>query len=119
MNYFSENLKELRKKKHLSQQDLADKSGLSKRVISYYESEEENNFLDKAEKIAKALDVSIADLLIPPGLTKTDNSDNIFKNIDVRTLKKLELLLSLSKQKRSIVYKFVESLLTNPDKDQD
>lgn len=55
-------LKELREKSSLTQQELADKIGVSKRTLGYWEKEKQIK-PDKAKKLAEYFDVSVAYLL--------------------------------------------------------
>ena len=115
--HFGKKLAELRKKQGFSQQELANITGLSQRVIAYYENEKRIDFLDKLEKITKALNISTEELLQIKSKNSLSNKNDIFSNLDTRTIKKIKELLRLSRQERSIVYKFIDSLSTkNPKK---
>ena len=70
---FSENVKQLRSEKGLTQKDLALKTGIAQTTLSSYEGGEKNLPLANAALIAKALDVSIDKLC---GL-KEEKSDKI------------------------------------------
>lgn len=59
---FWERIKELRKKKWLSQEEFAIKAGLHRTYISDIERGEKNLSLENIEKIANALQVKIIDL---------------------------------------------------------
>lgn len=56
-------LKELRKEKRLTQEELAREIGISKRTYIYWEQGERQIKLDKAQKLADFFGVSIAHLL--------------------------------------------------------
>ena len=58
---FSENLKRLRKKRGLSQYDLADLTGISRRMIGHYENHAAKLTLTNIDKIANALKVKVID----------------------------------------------------------
>lgn len=60
---FGDKLRELRKQKGLSQEDLALKSGLHRTYISDIERGSRNLSLKNIEKIAKALEISPKSLL--------------------------------------------------------
>ena len=105
---FSQNLVKFRKEKGLSQQDLADLTGLSQRMIVYYENEAVNPPIDKIGILAKFLNVEINDLL---GINKDTEIQKEFVQIDARTLKKLKIILSLPKHQRHIIYSMAESFL--------
>ena len=104
---FSRNLIKCRKEKGLSQEQLAELTGLSKRMVAYYELEAIKPPIDKIEIISKALNVSINDLL---GTKDNSTIQNDFIQLDGKTLNKLKIILSLSPEDRHIVYTFAESL---------
>lgn len=64
MNYFAHNLKVLRKSKQLSQPELAEKLGVSKGMISFWE----NNIYEPTATniilVAKFFNISIDELLL-------------------------------------------------------
>jgi transcriptional regulator with XRE-family HTH domain len=77
-------IRSIRKKKGLSQYELAAKLGVTQRVVSYYERETTNLSVDVVAKIAKALGVPQKKLfeledepeteaMTPPGLQKKLN----------------------------------------------
>ena len=59
---FGQRVQELRKKQNLSQEQLADMSGVHRTYIGMVERAEKNITLRNIKKIAKALDVNIKDL---------------------------------------------------------
>ena len=110
---FSRNLVRLRKERRLTQEDLATKTGLSKRVIAYYETEAVKPPIDNVEALAKALCVEISELLGTRAPTATQSE---FENLNGHTLKQLKKILSLSPGDRHYVYTFVDSLLAKRKK---
>jgi transcriptional regulator with XRE-family HTH domain len=58
-----DNIRKLRKELHLSQQQLADKSGVGRSAIAQYEAGRNEPPLDVARKLAEVLNVSPAELL--------------------------------------------------------
>ncbi len=60
---FARNLKELRAKANLSQEELADLAGLHRTYIGSVERGERNISIDNMERLASALTVDIKDLL--------------------------------------------------------
>ncbi len=103
---FSQNLVNLRKERGLSQQDLADRTNLTQRMIVYYENEAVKPPIDKLEVLAKALNVEITDLL---GTKQVTEIQKELTQIDARTLKKMRTILSLPKHQRHIIYSMAES----------
>lgn len=59
---FGLRVKEMRKEKKLSQEELADKANLHRTYIGMIERAEKNITLINIEKIASAFDISIAEL---------------------------------------------------------
>lgn len=110
---FAQNLINFRKERGLTQQKLAKLSGLSQRMIVYYESEAGNPPINKIEALAKALKVNVSDLL---GEKEPTEIQSEFANVDPRTLKKLKVILSLTKQQRHIIYEMAESFLNKNKK---
>jgi transcriptional regulator with XRE-family HTH domain len=62
---FGDNVRKERLKKGLSQEDFAEISGFHRTYIGMLERAERNITLSNLEKIAKALDIEIAELLKP------------------------------------------------------
>lgn len=60
---FSDRLKKIREQKGLTQEQLAQRSGLSRRMIQKYESGVARPRFDASEKIASALEVPVSELL--------------------------------------------------------
>ena len=94
----------------MTQGDLAKLTGLSPRMIAYYETEAVKPPIDKIGIIAKVLNVNIDELL---GLHEPTALQNELINIDGRTLKKLKKILSLSTDQRHLVYSFVDDSVNN------
>lgn len=61
--YFSSNLEWIRKKKNLTQEELAKELGIGQQGIAHYESGKREPTLNGLIRIAKVLEVSIDDLL--------------------------------------------------------
>jgi transcriptional regulator with XRE-family HTH domain len=61
---FGERVREIRKKKKLSQEDLAHKADLHRTYIGMIERAEKNLTLINIEKIASALETTVSDLFI-------------------------------------------------------
>lgn len=59
-------IKELREEKQMTQEELSEKSGVSRSIISKLEQEKPVNMLtDTLSKIANALDVKVSSLFLP------------------------------------------------------
>ena len=59
---FKDNLIQMRKIKHLTQEDIAEKVGVTRQAIAKWESGESEPSLDKCKLLAEVLEVSIDDL---------------------------------------------------------
>jgi len=57
------NLRRLRQKRGLSQEELADRAGLNRNYVGMIEREENAPTVDALEQLAKALDINVAELL--------------------------------------------------------
>ena len=60
---FGKRLAAARERRGLSQQELADKLGMTRSMIAYYESRAKNPTLEFIEKAADLLKVSVSDLI--------------------------------------------------------
>jgi transcriptional regulator with XRE-family HTH domain len=60
---FSQRLRQIRQNRELSQEELADLAGLHRTYVGSVERGERNISIDTMERLAKALDVDITDLL--------------------------------------------------------
>lgn len=60
---FARNLKEIRAKANLSQEELADLAGLHRTYVGSVERGERNISIDNMERLASALSIDIKDLL--------------------------------------------------------
>lgn len=103
---FKKNLIRLRKRRGLSQRELAKKMGSTQRVVAYYEKEAANIPLTKIQDIARALDISVLELLD----TKIDKRAEI-ENLDVRTIRKIEQIDNLPRRARESLWQTINSFL--------
>jgi len=88
----------------LTQQELGNKIGVSKRMIAYYEGETHNPPANKLGSLAKALEVTIDELL---GAKPLQNKPSI-KNR--RLLQGLNVLEKLPKEDQKSVLNFIDAL---------
>jgi transcriptional regulator with XRE-family HTH domain len=105
---FSRNLRKLRKKRGLTQYDLADMTGISRRMIGHYETQAVQPPIENLELIAKALKVKTADLLTTEALEAEDEVDPT--QFDSRSLKKLKDILSLPQTDRADLYRMLNPM---------
>lgn len=97
-------LAQLRRAKGLTQRDLAKKSGLSQRMIAYYEKRVKRPPANVLPLLAKILGVSIDELL---GLKGSVN----FSPKNPRVWKKIQQINNLPPKEQKAVAHFVEALL--------
>jgi transcriptional regulator with XRE-family HTH domain len=110
---FAKNLISIRKEKGFSQRDLAKTTGISNRMIAYYETHSDIPPLDKLQKIADALDISIAQLI------DTELSDKNTLSLDTRTLKKVKLMEQLPPVDQRKVLTYIKDLIAKNNPTQD
>jgi transcriptional regulator with XRE-family HTH domain len=115
----SERLVRLRKEKGLAQKELAARSGLSPRMIAYYENEVSHPSLDKIEKIATALGVSTNELLGTSDSKAPSEQSEFISSVNTKTLKQFKKILQLSPQDRSTIYRMVDGLLQKQQEKRD
>jgi transcriptional regulator with XRE-family HTH domain len=106
---FSENLAATRKRKGLSQSDLAQKTGISTRMISHYETEGILPPVDRFEVLAEALEIPAFELLKYPVAQREPTTD--LTGIDPRSVKKLRDILSLSVEDRNNLYRVLNGMI--------
>jgi transcriptional regulator with XRE-family HTH domain len=107
--HFGRTLATARRKKGLTQVELAQRLETTSRTISYYERESKNPSLEMVKKIADTLGVRPESLLdLPNG----DNGNNVTvdDNIDRNLSKKFEIAQKLPQEARSQLKKFIDTL---------
>ena len=97
---FDKRLTELRKKRRISQEELAKKLGTQGPAIGRYERGVAKPTIEVAAKIAKILGVSLDYL--------TGNSD---LELDAATLKRIQEVDKLSEEDKKMVYTFLDSFI--------
>jgi len=106
---FAENVTDYRKKKGLSQYDLAQLSGISRTMISHYEREGMLPPSNRLQALADSLDVPVYKLF------KCQNDEKIadanLSGIDPRSVKKLRDILSLPTEDRNDLYRILNKML--------
>lgn len=102
---FGERLVKLRKVKGITQKELAEKIGTSQRMIAYYEGPSNCIAANLLPYIAKALKVSVDELL---GLKQTKDD---FVPQNMRLWKKLRDIEKLSAKDQKAVMHYIEALL--------
>jgi transcriptional regulator with XRE-family HTH domain len=106
---FAENMVIHRRRKGLSQGDLARITGISGRMITRYETEGVIPPAERLQTLVDALEIPVARLFehaAEPPEPKTD-----LTGIDARSVKKLRDILSLSAEDRNDLYRILNKLV--------
>lgn len=103
---FSKSLIRYRKRRGLSQRELAKHANLTQRMINRYENNPGSVPVEKLDAIAIVLNVSIADLF---GSSKNSPLDEF----DVRWLKKLSEIKTLPQSKQKEIIRNINTFLEN------
>jgi transcriptional regulator with XRE-family HTH domain len=112
-------IKEIRNRKRMTLDELAEKSGVSKRMISAYEANQNDITYTKLKMLADALGVHVLELT-----GEYDEPTPTVKDVDVQILgdkstekeEKIQMLLEMSslyKKQIQVLEKHNESLLSN------
>lgn len=104
---FRENLVAFRKARGYSQQQPANHSGLSQRMISYYENRPSNPPISTVLALAKALELTVTELI---GENKPAHTP-IASKLDPRTLRKIMQIGKLPRAERTTIYQTLDGLL--------
>ena len=106
---FADNVCYYRKRKGLSQYDLAMTSGISRTMISHYEREGIIPTADRLQVLAASLDIPVYKLFMEQ--KKEINPETGLSNIDPRSVKKLKDILSLPAEDRNDLYRILNKML--------
>lgn len=97
---FGKRLKELRKREGLTQQELGDKINVSARVILYYENETKYPPSHILIDLAKALNVTVEDLLGVKNMPKNP--------VDGKVWKKFKIVEKMTPSQQRQVFDFIK-----------
>jgi len=106
---FAENVAYYRKKKGLSQYDLAQLSGISRTMISHYEREGMFPPANRLQALADSLEIPVYKLFKHAGAKNDPETD--ISGIDPRSFKKFRDILSLPAEDRNDLYRILNKLL--------
>ena len=106
---FAENIAKYRKKKGFSQYDLADLTGISRRMIGHYETSGIIPPADRLQALADSLEIPVYKLFKQPEIDQ--NPDTDLADIDPRSVKKLRDILSLPADDRNDLYRILNKML--------
>ena len=107
---FGSRLAALRKRKGLTQIQLADQLGVSQRMITYYENEARRPPTQLLPQIAKVLGVPVDDLLSGADLDAVEEL-----KLDKRLLRRFEKLQQLPDADQKAVLRMIDSLSATSD----
>lgn len=94
----------------MTQQALADKTDLTKRMISYYERESETIPSNHMQKIASALGVAVDDLI-------NHKPSSAVLDVNRGFLRRLETAKTLPTKEQKIISDMIDSLAVKTSKD--
>jgi transcriptional regulator with XRE-family HTH domain len=106
---FAENVARYRKKKGVSQYDLAESSGISRGMISHYEREGMYPPADRLQALADSLEIPVYKLFKQPEAEQAP--ETALAGIDPRSVKKLRDILSLPADDRNDLYRILNKML--------
>ncbi|MGD9202497.1 MAG: helix-turn-helix transcriptional regulator [Chitinispirillia bacterium] len=101
---FGRQLATLRRRKGLTQTELAKMLDTTSRVISYYERESNNPSLEMVKKMANVLNVK------PDSLLKLSHENDSIECIDRSLSKKFEIAQRLPQEAKTQLKKFIDTL---------
>lgn len=107
---FGEKLRKARREKGLTQSQLADITGLSRRSIVHYERHAKMPPLEKVKKMARALRVSSDELL---GMTTPTKEENQQEKASYRIMKRVRQIEKLSKRDQDMILNLINTLVGN------
>jgi len=110
INNFGKRLAKLRKEKGLTQQQLADRVAVSRRVIAYYEVESDNPPSSLVVILSKALNVSADELLGLKGFK--DNGDRP----NLRLTRRMKKIKALPPSQQKALLKTLDTFLKGAEK---
>jgi len=104
---FGKRIRELRDSKGWKQTDLAEKSGIDRNMISYYENEKYTPSAEALIKFAEVFDISIDYLLFEDVQIKP-----LHQKVDSETLKLLIEIDKLDTKDKEMINHMISSLIT-------
>ena len=106
---FGQRLVQIRKSKGLTQTELGERIGVSQRIIHHYEHKADYPPTQKLIELARALDMSIDELL---GLSENGN-DEAYRDIKPGLAKKLRQASQLPLHEIKALSTFIDALIIN------
>lgn len=100
---FGKQLKSIRKSKGLTQVELANISGISRRAIAHYETQVIKPPVDKINILADVLNTSVDELL---GKVKTKKKENV----PFKIMKHVRIIEKLPQKDQNAIFQLIKSL---------
>ena len=113
MNFFSKNLKYLRKEMGMSRSELANKLSVNQSTISRWENGDMGVTVDNAYDVANYFNISIADLT---GRDLTVNNNDNFDELELLFSKNKDILTDEYKENKNIILREKNRLLKEINK---
>lgn len=104
---FGQNLRLLRKQKGYTLDQLADLSGISKRMISHYETQVKRPSIEKITTLAKVLNVPMNELMDISDDPRNLKEDKTFYKI----MKKVRLIEKLSEREQRAIFQYINTIV--------
>jgi transcriptional regulator with XRE-family HTH domain len=104
---FGERLRTIRRDKGITQYQLADRSGLSQRMINYYESHVKRPSLDKVKQLAEALGISSDELI---GIAPQGKDAKKEEEVSYRIMKRVKVIEELPLRDQRAIFRLINSL---------
>jgi transcriptional regulator with XRE-family HTH domain len=104
---FGHRLRATRKVRGYTLDQLAEISGISKRMISHYETQVKRPSIDKIRILADALHVSINDLIASNDTTKSKKGET---KTFLKILKKARIIEQLPEREQKAIFNFINTV---------
>lgn len=104
---FGERLKAIRRKKGLTQYQLADILNTSQRMIAHYEKNGNRPRIDKVKSLAEVLGVSISELIENEKPSKIKEKE---EDVSYKIMKKVRVIEKLPVRDQKAIFRLINSL---------
>lgn len=106
VNILGKNLRKLRKEKGYTQAQLAEISGVSRRVIVHYENYIKKPVFENVKKIAEALEISMDDLV---GKFESERTKK-HEDVSYKIMKKVRVIEKLPTRDQNTIFSLINSM---------
>jgi transcriptional regulator with XRE-family HTH domain len=105
---FGLKLRTIRKEKGYTMDQLAEIAGISKRMISHYETQVKRPSIDKIELLAQALNVSVKELMETKDSPKDKKTES---KTFLKIMKKVRVIEKLTEREQRIIFNFINTII--------